>query len=164
MKDAIKKVLVWTGWMTVAVWLVLGLVYAAYAQGPVASSETIKFQTAEGTGLEKADQKAKKPSTPKEVTIPEARQDKVKILQKEAEIVELKQRDLYNRALQQLQASPEWKALEAEATETGRKFSVELQSALRLAGVDEKDFGKYSYSKDTLTFTLAPPKAEGKKE
>lgn len=139
MKDAIKKVLVWTGCMTVAVWLVLGLVYAAYGQD--------------------------KPKTPpKEVAIPEARADKIRLLQKEAEVVELKQRDLYNRALQQLQASPEWKALEAEATETGRKFSVELQSALRLAGVDEKDFGKYSYSKDTLKFTLASPKAEDKKE
>ncbi len=139
MRELIKKVLVWTGCTTVALWLVLGLVHAAYGQDKP------------------------KPAV-KEVAIPEARADKVRLLQKEAEVVELKQRDLYNRAIQQLQASPEWKALEAEATETGRKFSVELQSALKLAGVDEKDFGKYTYNKDTLKFTLVPPKAEDKKE
>jgi len=121
-----------------ALFLVTGLAYAAFGQD--------------------------KKTPPKEVAIPEARADKVRLLQKEQEVVELKQRDLYNRALQQLQASPEWKALEAEATETGRKFGVELQSALKLAGVEEKDFAKYSYNKDTLKFVLVPPKEADKKE
>lgn len=138
-KEIFKGAITIAGSAIVALFIVAGLIYVTFGQD-------------------------KPKPAPKEVTIPEARQDKVKLLQKEAEVVELKQRDLYNRAIQQLQASPEWKALEAEATETGRKFSVELQSALKLAGVNEKDFGKYSYSKDTLKFTLVPPKAEDKKE
>lgn len=140
MKEIFKGAITMAGAATIALFIMVGLVYAVSGQ----NNPKVKQVT--------------------EVSIPEARHDKVRLLQKEAEVIELKQRDLYNRALQQLQASPEWKALEADATETGRKFSVELQSALKLAGVDEKDFGKYSYNKDTLKFTLVPPKAEDKKE
>ena len=107
------------------------------------------------------DKKAEKP-LPAEVKVPEAKQDKIRLIQKEQEILQLKLRNLYTEAVQKLKDSPEWKALEADSTEQGRKLSTELQAVLKGAGVDDKDFVKYQYNMESFTFTL--PKPEDKKK
>ena len=107
------------------------------------------------------DKKVEK-APPAEVKVPEAKQDKIRLIQKEREILQLKLQNLYNEAVQKAKDSPEWKALEADSTEQGRRLSTELQAVLKGAGVDEKDFLKYQYNMDTLTFTL--PKPEDKKK
>lgn len=97
--------------------------------------------------------------TPAEVAVPEAREDKVRLLQSNLEVVELRQQKL----IDELKASQAWKDLEVAAKDAGGKLQAELVSALKLAGVDEKDFANYKYDQRTLKFTrikVEEPKKE----
>lgn len=85
---------------------------------------------------------------PKEVSIPEARTDKVLLFQEQTRTVQLEQQ----AAIEKFKASEEWKSLEARQKLVGEKLVAELSSALKLAGVEEKDFDKFTYNKDTLKF------------
>lgn len=92
---------------------------------------------------------AKAKELPKEISIPEARTDKVLLFQEQTRTVQLEQQ----AAIEKFKASEEWKGLEARQKLVGEKLVAELSSALRLAGVEEKDFGLYQYDKETLKFT-----------
>lgn len=85
---------------------------------------------------------------PAEIKIPEARTDKVQLFQEKSERVRLEQQ----LAIEKFKASPEWKALEDSQKQIAERLVAELSSALRLAGVEEKDFDKYTYDQATLTF------------
>lgn len=85
---------------------------------------------------------------PKEIKIPEARTDKVLLFQEQTRTVQLEQQ----AAIEKFKASEEWKSLEARQKLVGEKLVAELSSALKLAGVEEKDFDKFTYDKDTLKF------------
>lgn len=93
-----------------------------------------------------SNKKSKEP--PKEIKIPEARTDKVQLFQEQSERVRLEQQ----LAIEKFKASPEWKALEDRQKQIAERLVAELSSALRLAGVEEKDFDKYTYDQATLTF------------
>lgn len=92
--------------------------------------------------------KAEQKAPPAEIKIPEARTDKVQLFQEQSERVRLEQQ----LAIEKFKASPEWKALEDRQKQAAERLVAELSSALRLAGVDEKDFDKYTYDQATLTF------------
>ncbi len=85
---------------------------------------------------------------PAEIKIPEARTDKVQLFQEQSERVRLEQQ----LAIEKFKASPEWKALEDRQKQVAERLVAELSAALRLAGVEEKDFDKYTYDQATLTF------------
>jgi hypothetical protein len=85
---------------------------------------------------------------PKEISIPEARTDKVLLFQEQTRTVQLEQQ----AAIEKFKAGEEWKSLEARQKFVGEKLVAELSSALKLAGVEEKDFYKYTYDKETLKF------------
>lgn len=91
---------------------------------------------------------AKVAELPKVISIPEARTDKVLLFQEQTRTVQLEQQV----AIEKFKASEEWKSLEARQKLVGEKLVAELSSALKLAGVEEKDFDKYTYEKDTLKF------------
>ena len=56
--------------------------------------------------------------------------------------------------VEKFKASPEWRALEDRKNAVAEKMAAELSSALRLAGVAEKDFPRYTYDLKTLKLTL----------
>lgn len=85
---------------------------------------------------------------PAEIKIPETRADKVRLFQEQSERVRLEQQ----LAIEKFKASPEWKALEDRQKQVAEHLVAELSAALRLAGVEEKDFDKYTYDQATLTF------------
>lgn len=93
-------------------------------------------------------QKAERKVPPAEIKIPEARIDKVQLFQEQSERVRLEQQI----AVERFKASPEWKALEERQKQVAERLVAELSSALRLAGVEEKDFDKYAYDPATLIF------------
>jgi len=95
---------------------------------------------------------------PKEISIPEARTDKVLLFQEQTRTVQLEQQ----AAIEKFKASEEWKGLEARQKLVGEKLVAELSSALKLAGVEEKDFDKYQYDKATLKFTKKAEEAPKK--
>lgn len=85
---------------------------------------------------------------PAEIKIPEARTDKVQLFQEQSRRLQVEQQ----LAIEKFKASPEWKALEDRQKQVAERLVAELSSALRLAGVEEKDFDKYTYDQATLTF------------
>ena len=85
---------------------------------------------------------------PAEIKIPEARTDKVQLFQEQSRRLQVEQQ----LAIEKFKASPEWKALEDSQKQVAERLVAELSSALRLAGVEEKDFDKYTYDQTTLTF------------
>lgn len=92
--------------------------------------------------------KAEVKTPPAEIKIPEARTDKVQLFQEQSERVRLEQQ----LAIEKFKASPDWKALEDRQKQIAERLVAELSSALRAAGVEEKDFDKYTYDQATLTF------------
>lgn len=101
---------------------------------------------------------AKAKELPKEIAIPEARTDKVLLFQEQTRNVQLEQQ----AAIERFKAGEEWKGLEARQKLVSEKLVAELSSALRLAGVEEKDFSKYSYDQVTLKFVLKVEEAPKK--
>lgn len=95
---------------------------------------------------------------PKEIKIPEARTDKVLLFQEQGRTVQLEQQ----AAIERFKAGEEWKGLEARQKQVGEKLVAELSSALKGAGVEEKDFDKYQYDQTTLKFVLKAKEAPKK--
>ena len=80
---------------------------------------------------------------PETFSIPDARKDKVFLIQKDLKIIEFQLKDLERLYKEQ-------QALQKQLAE---RWSVEFTSALRLAGVEEKDFPNYEINTETLVIT-----------
>lgn len=128
-------------WMVVLAVAVVGLLGACGA-GVVQAQDVAKA----GKAAVRVDKK----EAPKEIAIPELRTDKVLLLQEQAKTADLELTAL----VEKFKASEEFKKLETRQKAVGDKLVVELTAALKGAGVEEKDFGNYSYNRETLKFTL----------
>ena len=91
---------------------------------------------------------AKAKELPAEISIPEARTDKVRLFQEQDERVRVEQQLL----IEKFKASQEWRALEDRQKSITELMAAELSAALRNAGVEEKDYAQYTYDKATLKF------------
>ncbi len=126
------------------------------------AQEAIKVTQPASKVYDKDVLKDKGAKVPAEIKIPDPRADKVLLLQEQARNVELEQQAL----VEKFKASDQWRALEARQKAVADKLVAELTSALKMAGVEEKDFGRYKYDQSTLKLTLQPaetPKAESPK-
>lgn len=137
------------------------LAAAAWAQTTTTAIGKLPNNLLKGTDSKNL---ADKDKAPVEVAIPEAREDKVRLIQVKLENIQLKQQQLVQKVEEQLKASKEWKELEAAQQDAITKLQVELVSAMKAAGLTEKDFDSYKYDQNTLKFTLKQPEATTKKE
>ena len=80
--------------------------------------------------------------TPETFSIPDARKDKVKLLQQDVEIAALRMKEI--ERLYKEQQDFQKAAMD--------KWQIELMSAMKLAGVDEKDYATYEYNRETMMF------------
>lgn len=105
-----------------------------------------------GLAVTRADEK----KLPPEVSIPEARVDKTKILALELRVI--------NSDMQAIEAK--YKELKAQQDEKQAKLFAEFSSALKAAGVSEENLNKYQVNLETLKLTLRPeePAKEPAKE
>lgn len=83
---------------------------------------------------------------PPEVSIPEARVDKTKILALELRVI--------NSDMQAIEAK--YKELKAQQDDKQAKLFAEFSSALKAAGVSEDNLNKYQVNLETLKLTLRP--------
>ena len=130
----------WAIVVTVAVIGLLGGTWAGLAQAQDVAKAA------------KSSVKLDKKEAPKEIAIPDTRTDKVLLLQEQGKNTQLELTAL----IEKFKAGEDYKKLEARQREVGDKLVAELTSALKLGGVVEADFGKYSYDQVTLKFTLKP--------
>lgn len=91
----------------------------------------------------KPEVKAEDKKVPETFSIPDARKDKVKLLQQDVELAALRMKEIERL----------YKEQEAFQKSAMDKWQIELMSAMKLAGVEDKDYGLYEYNRETMTFT-----------
>lgn len=104
------------------------------------------------TPAPKVDEKKTAP-LPESFSIPEVRADKARLLSKDVELAALRMAELKR----------EFEAQQSLQQSAMAKLQAEMASAMKLAGVEEKDFPLYEFNRDTLVFTkraiaIPPPK------
>lgn len=135
-------------WALVSAVLVVGLI------GGVAMSQSKEGKADLAMSKEGVITKVDDKKLPPEVSIPETRVDKTKILTLELRVI--------SSDIAALEAK--YKELKASQDEKQAKLFAEFSSALKAAGVAEENLNKYQVNLETLKLTLREePKAEVKK-